>query len=106
MGGSLIAHMVRIREKTAEMLERIDENGVLTVVMDDIRADVLFEEAQAHDIRGSIIPIHRARRIILSHEGEVKFLKDRIPVAEVREGECEICGGDQYLQPCPTCGEE
>ena len=102
----LSAMMKRILEKRDEMLARIDENGILSLTMEDIRTDVHFEDAQVDDIKYSVVPAHRARRIVLSHRGEMRFLKDRIPAIEVREGECETCGGDQYLQPCPTCGEE
>jgi len=100
--GGLGRLLERIHEKREEMLARIDESGLLELTMADIRPGVSFENAQCYDIKYSFVPVYSARKITLSHEGRTRILKeDRMPPME-----CGTCGGDQYLQPCPDCGEE
>lgn len=69
--------MKAIQRQCHKMLARIDENGVLKLTMGDIRRNVSFEEACVYDISGSVIPIYEARKVILSHEGRKKLLKNR-----------------------------
>jgi hypothetical protein len=73
-------HLRRCRQKEADMIARIDANGLLALTMEDIRRGVTFEEATARDVRWSVLPVYRASYITLQHDGYMKVLKARRPL--------------------------
>jgi hypothetical protein len=65
--------------RTEELRKRMDSNGVLKLTMADIYESVYFEEARVKDIRGSMFAGFEAVKIILTHEGKTRVLKDQTP---------------------------
>jgi len=68
-----------LQRRTQLLLERVDESGVLTLNLSDIRVGAAFESAQPHDIRISIRPIEKARCVILIDGDRTRVLLDKRP---------------------------
>lgn len=71
--------MRRIHAGRDALLARIDDDGLLRLTMDDMRPGTSFEGAGCCDLRFSVVPVYRASKIILEHEGQERVLKDRRP---------------------------
>jgi hypothetical protein len=60
----------------AQLMSRINKEGILDLTMDDIREGATFESADLNDIKGSRRPGYSARKVVLQDGGRFKILKE------------------------------
>jgi len=80
-----------MREKREAMMRRIDENGLLSLTMKDMKRGTKFESATLNDIGCSHKPGHAAKHVVLFDGNRMKILKSSGLHKEEDKHGCRRC---------------